>query len=75
MTQAEFDRLPGLLTRSQFLEATGMDKEHLYTEVGAGRIDRYEIPRRKRQARLRTKRHTVFKYYKREAARIGRFVP
>lgn len=72
MTQAEFDGLPGLLTRSQFLSATGLGKDALRELVLARKIDVYG-PRTTRGPRLKAKRKPKCKYYKREAARFGGF--
>lgn len=77
MTQAEFDGLPGLLTRSQFLEATGLGAETVRALRLAGELEVFALPRATRQkaegSRLRRKpkRCVKHKYFKREAARIG----
>ena len=62
MTQKEFDELPGLLTRAQFLAATGLTRHKLHEGVTGGQIRRYKLTK------------TGYgKYYKAEAARIGGF--
>ena len=59
-TQANFDRLPALVSRAEFIEWTGYDRGLLAEEVAAGRI-----------AVWKPKGHTKAKYYKSEIARLG----
>lgn len=76
MTQAEFDGLPGLLTRSQFLEATGLGAETVRALRLSGELEVFALPKAERLkaqgSRLKKKKRCVkHKYFKREAARIG----
>jgi len=59
-TQAEFDRLPAMVSRSEFLDWTGYSASELREEVEADRIKVY-----------RPKNHTKARYYKAEIARLG----
>ena len=59
-TQAEFDKLPALVGRQEFMDWTGYDKDELGEEVKAGRIAVY-----KPKGRIHAK------YYKHEIARLG----
>lgn len=61
-TQAEFDRLPALVGRREFMEWTGYNRSELAQEVRAGRIKVYRpdgVPRAR--------------YFKSEIARLGGF--
>jgi DNA-binding transcriptional MerR regulator len=62
MTQNEFDALPGLLTRAQFMAITGLSKDKLRVEVQAKLIGTHK-----------SKPNGYAKYYKRDAARLGGF--
>lgn len=61
-TQAAFNRLPGLVSRQEFMDWTGLNKDDLGTEVKASRIKVYKA------------RKTGYaKYYKDEIARLTGF--
>jgi len=59
-TQEEFARLPGMVSRSEFMDWTGYSDNELSEEVKSGRIRVY-LPEGKTKAR----------YYKSEIARLG----
>ena len=59
-TQAAFDRLPAMVSRTEFMEWTGYSPHELMEEVEAGRIEVY-----------RPEGNTKARYYKREIARLG----
>jgi hypothetical protein len=59
-TQAEFQKLPGLVARSVFMDWTGLSSDELSDEVKAGRIVVY-----------RTDGYA--RYYKHEIARLTGF--
>lgn len=61
-TQALFDTLPGLVTKEEFQDWTGMSDEDLYAERKAGRI-----------AVFKPDEHGYALYYKREIARLTGF--
>ncbi len=61
-TQANFEKLPALVSRQEFLNWTGYDKNELAEEVKAGRIQTYK-----------PKGHVKAKYYKFEIGRLGRW--
>jgi hypothetical protein len=61
-TQAEFNKLPGLVTRAVFMDWTGLSKNELGEEVHAGRIAVYKA-----------KKNGNAKYYKHEIARLTNF--
>jgi hypothetical protein len=67
MTQSEFDKLPGLLTPSQFMGVTGLSRHKLREESEAGALQVYRA--RPRNGRRRAYR----KYFKRDAARLSGF--
>ena len=60
MTQAEFDKLPGLLSAGQFRQATGLTEGKLREMRRAGLI---------RCRPMKAK----FKFYKADAAEVGGF--
>lgn len=64
MTQQEFDGLPGLMTRKQFMQVTGLNKENL----------RELCTDKNKLKRYHPKKGGYAKYYKRDAARIGGFL-
>lgn len=59
-TQLEFDKLPALVGRQEFMDWTGYDKDELGEEVKLKRIAVYKPPGR-----------IHAKYYKHEIARLG----
>lgn len=59
-TQAEFNKLPGLVSRSVFMDWTGLAHNELCDEVRAGRIETYRT-------------NGYARYYKREIARLTGF--
>lgn len=59
-TQAEFNSLPPLLTRSEFLDWTGMRSQDLSAAVKSGQINSCRLPGRKK-----------LRYLKSEVARLG----
>jgi len=69
MTQENFDKLPGLLSLSQFIGATGLSDEKVRAAREAGYITTYRPPP---VARRKYKKSRL-KYYKRDAARLGGF--
>ncbi len=69
MTQENFDRLPGLLSLSQFIGATGLSYHKVRAELEAGLIKAY---RPAPSARRKYKKSRL-KYYKRDAAKLGGF--
>lgn len=67
MTQTDFDKLPGLLSPSQFMGATGLSRHKLREQREAGVLPCYTgAPQGGRKRAYR-------KYFKRDAARIGGF--
>ncbi|MBK8001716.1 MAG: hypothetical protein IPK15_24185 [Verrucomicrobia bacterium] len=69
MTQEQFDKLPGLLTRAQFMVVTGLTELKLRAEVEAGLVTRWK-PSKPTRASYKKAYH---RYYKHEAAKIGGF--
>lgn len=69
MTQEQFDALPGLLTRRQFMIVTGLSELKLRAEVEAGLVRRW---RPSRPTRTYYKK-SYARYYKTDAAHIGGF--
>jgi hypothetical protein len=69
MTQSEFDGLPGLLTRRQFLAATGLDRYELRILVSSEVVTMVSV------ARLCGMKRKQFrgKYPKWQAARLGQW--
>lgn len=67
MTQFEFDQLPGLLTRAQFLAATGINHAKLVDYVAGGMVTPHKAARKKGC------KTSYARYFKREAASIGGF--
>lgn len=61
-TQALFDMMPGLVTKEEFQDWTGLSDEDLYAERKAGRI-----------AVFKKDDHSYALYYKREIARLTGF--
>jgi hypothetical protein len=61
-TQEAFNRLPAMVSRQEFMDWTGYDKDELSEEVHAGRIAIFR-PAGRRKAR----------YYKHEIGRLGGF--
>jgi hypothetical protein len=61
-TQSEFNKLPGLLRASVFMEWTGLSREELDDEVRSGHIETYQKPDGGQRW-----------YYKREIARMTGF--
>ena len=59
-TQAEFDKLPALVSLQEFLDWTGYNRSDLSVEIRAGRIKTFLPPGRRKK-----------KYYKSEIARLG----
>lgn len=59
-TQVAFDNLPAMVSRQEFMDWTGYDRNELRQEVSSGRIQVYR-PVGRRKA----------KYYKHEIARLG----
>ena len=59
-TQAEFDKLPAMVSRAEFMDWTGMNHNEVAEEVTAKRVEIY-----------RPKGQTKARYYKREIARLG----
>jgi hypothetical protein len=79
MTQAEFNELPGLLSRAQFQAVTGMNHHDLYAcarKVTAATPEA-EMERIRARGQLPVfharRRNGYGKYYKRDAARIAGF--
>jgi|SRR5581483_584798 len=58
-TQQLFDMLPGIVSRAEFMDWTGLDEHELREEVRAGRIVVY-----------RPHPHGYARYYKHEIARL-----
>jgi hypothetical protein len=71
MTQEEFNQLPLLLRRKEFLAVTGLSKGRVYEMIQAGTLRVVRRPWRKRR---RGQREEVL-YLKREAARLGGMDP
>lgn len=59
-TQTAFDRLPALISKQEFMDWTGYDRNEVQQEVKAGRIKVH-----------RPEGHVKAKYYKAEVARLG----
>lgn len=67
MTQTEFDTLPGLLTRAQFIAATGLTRHKVRELRRLKMVGTYRPP-------VQPDCQIAYdKYYKRDAARIGGF--
>ena len=69
MTQEQFDALPGLLTRRQFMTVTGLTEPKLRVEVEAGLVRRWRPSRPTRK--YYTKAYA--RYYKADAATLTGF--
>lgn len=67
MTQAEFDGLPGLLTRWDFLQATGLNEKALRVMVASGCVQVFYVAK---ACGIKMKCDKG-KYYKWQAAQIG----
>lgn len=61
-TQTLFDMMPGLVSKAEFQDWTGLSENELYDEVRAGRITVYKPDE-----------HGYALYYKREIARLTGF--
>jgi hypothetical protein len=59
-TQTEFDKLPAMVSRQEFMDWTGYSASELMEEVNAGRIKVYK-----------PKGHKKARYYKHEIGRLG----
>lgn len=68
MTQEEFDRLPGLLSPSQFIAVTGLSWHKLITERESGGLPCWKAAPKKGRKR------SYRKYFKRDAAKLGGFL-
>jgi hypothetical protein len=64
MPKEAFDNLPPIITRKEFLYATGLDEDDFYILVGEGRIQRLPVGRTKTRAR----------YYKADAAALAGYI-
>jgi hypothetical protein len=78
MTQAEFNKLPGLLLRKQFQQVTGLnDKDLDAMTVTCNQLSDAEIERVRRVGLLPVLRpqgpNGHGKYYKLDAARLAQF--